>query len=319
MPVRDRVHLFFALGKAREDVADFDAAFAAYAEANRLQFELTPYDEAAAEAMYAELVRTFGHDRFSYPPADLSASGKVPVFIVGMPRSGTTLIEQILSSSPGVFGVGEVDIFGGLVRRMVGAEPGLGVADWARDATPEQLAALGNAYLDQLWRLAPAARFIVDKTLDNFWLLGPIRLALPNARIIHAMRDPMDSCFSSYAKLFTGNLQFTYDLGTLGRHYVRYMKLMRHWQNVLPAGSLLDLRYEDMVADSEGQARRLLAFLGLPWNPGCLEFHKKERPVRTASLAQVRKPIYATSVARWRNFAPHLKPLLDIVADYRKG
>jgi hypothetical protein len=151
----------------------------------------------------------------------------------------------------------------------------------------------------------------------NFHYLGLIHLIMPNARIIHSMRDPMDSCLSCYTRLFNDTMEFTYELGTLGRYYVRYAKLMQHWQDVLPAGFILDMHYETLVADMEGETRRMLAHIGLPWDDNCLEFYKNERPVRTASLAQVREPIYQSSVGSWQRFEQQLQPLLDIVGDYR--
>ena len=172
--------------------------------------------------------------------------------------------------------------------------------------------------MERAWRQAPQATHVTDKLPANYLHVGMIQLMLPHAKIVHAMRDPMDSCFSCYARLFEdGHLGFSYDLGSVGRRYVRYIGLMRHWHRVLPAGAVLDLRYEDMVADTAGQARRLLDYLGLPWDEGCLDFHRNERVVRTASIAQVRKPIYGSSVARWKRFEKHLAPLLEIVRDYR--
>jgi len=177
---------------------------------------------------------------------------------------------------------------------------------------------LGETYIERIWRLAPEAERITDKMPANFLHLGMIHLMLPHARIIHAMRDPMDSCFSCYSRLFANNnLDFAYSLDTVGRYYVRYIQLMQHWHRVLPTGTVLDVRYEDMVTDTEGQARRLLDHLGLPWDERCLDFHRNKRVVKTASIAQVRKPIYRSSIARWKHFETHLSPLLDIVKDYR--
>jgi hypothetical protein len=182
----------------------------------------------------------------------------------------------------------------------------------------DELRRLGEIYIDRVWRYAPQAERITDKMPANFLHIGMIHLMLPQARIIHAMRDPMDSCFSCYSRLFAGNnLDFAYRLDTVGRYYVRYIQMMRHWQQVLPSDTVLDVRYEDMVTDTEGQARRLLAYLGLPWDERCLAFHQNQRVVRTASVAQVRKPIYRSSVARWKHFEAHLAPLLEIVKDYR--
>lgn len=198
---------------------------------------------------------------------------------------------------------------GDFSQRFPGLVTTLTAADFAR---------LGAAYKERVWQLAPDAMRITDKMPANFFYIGMIRLMLPNAIIIHAMRDPMGSCFSCYARLFNDTMEFAYDLGTLGRYYVRYIKLMQHWRSVLPADAILDLRYEDLVADTEGQARRILSFLKLPWDDNCLAFHQNKRHVKTASVAQVRKPIYKTSVARWQRFREHLSPLLEIVQDYRK-
>ena len=159
---------------------------------------------------------------------------------------------------------------------------------------------------------------MVDKLPDNFQHLGLIHLMFPGARIIHSMRDPMDSCFSCFSRLFIGNnLGYTYDLAATGRYWVTYHELMRHWRDVLPAGRILDVSYETMVSDFENQARRLVEYLGLPWDARCLGFHENRRIVRTASVAQVRKPIYRTSVARWKHYERHLGALLEIVRDYR--
>jgi len=315
MPVKARIRYWFALGKAREDVGHYDEAFAAYAEGNRLQHELLPCDEVRADAMLERLTTVFDRDFFA-ARRDVPGSDKAPIFIVGMPRSGTTLLEQILASHLAVHGAGELpDLNQVIMDAPARAERRF--PDFVPDLQPDEFRRMGEAYAERVWRLAPGAQHITDKMPANFFYIGMIRLMLPNAKIIHAMRDPMDSCFSNYARLFNDTMEFAYDLGTLGRYYVRYIKLMRHWHAVLPAGSILDLRYEDMVADTEGQARRILDYLGLPWDDNCLAFHQNKRHVKTASVAQVRKPIYKTSVARWRRFESHLQPLLEIVQAYR--
>jgi tetratricopeptide (TPR) repeat protein len=317
MPEKARIRYWFALGKAREDVGRFDEAFAAYAEGNRLQHALLPYDEDKANEMLKRVMATFSQEFFAARrPASPDLNGsKAPIFIVGMPRSGTTLLEQILSSHPSVHGAGELMDMNEVIMSAAGTDkcfpdfvPGLTVEDFAR---------MGATYRGRVWKLAPDALRITDKMPANFFYIGMIRLMLPNAKIIHAMRDPMDSCFSNYARLFNDTMEFAYDLGTLGRYYARYITLMQHWHEMLPQGSILDLRYEDMVADTEGQARRILDFVGLPWDDNCLAFHENKRHVKTASVAQVRKPIYKTSVARWQRFEKHLQPLLDIVQPYR--
>jgi tetratricopeptide (TPR) repeat protein len=320
LPVAARIRYNFALGKAREDMDEYDQAFAAYAEGNRLQHDLLPHDEAQAEDMLARIKNIFTLDFLTKQAAAFSGSGteKTPVFIVGMPRSGTTLIEQILASHPAVFGAGELIDLHEVIHGAAGAATGQPFTAWAPKLTADDFPLLGEKYLERVWRLNPEAACITDKMPANFFYIGMIRRMLPQARIIHAMRDPMDSCFSCFARLFNDTMAFAYDLGTLGRYYVRYMQLMEHWQATLPEGAILNVRYEEVVADVEGQARRMLAYLGLPWDDACLAFHDNKRLVKTASVAQVRRPIYTTSVARWQRFGPHLDPLFEIVKDYRK-
>lgn len=319
LPVAARIRYNFALGKAREDMGEYERAFAAYAEGNRLQHDLLPHDEAQAEDMLARIKKTFAHGSLTKPPGAFSPSqaGKTPVFIVGMPRSGTTLIEQILASHPAMFGAGELMDLHEVIHGAVGAVTGQPFTAWAPKLTADDFLALGEKYLERVWRLNPEAACITDKMPANFFYIGMIRRMLPQARIIHAVRDPMDSCFSCFARLFNDTMAFAYDLGTLGRYYVRYIQLMEHWQAVLPEETILNVRYEEVVADVEGQARRMLAHLGLPWDDACLDFHNNTRLVKTASVAQVRRPIYTTSVARWQRFGQHLDPLFEIVKDYR--
>ncbi|MBD8897762.1 tetratricopeptide repeat-containing sulfotransferase family protein [Rhodanobacter sp. DHG33] len=316
LPPAGRVNYWFALGKMREDAGRHDDAFAAYAEGNQLQRMRFPHDEAREAALVARLRAVFDAGLFAHRPLPDHAGNRTPIFIVGMPRSGTSLIEQILASHPGIHGAGELTDLHDVVHSLDAS-----AATYPETVTAlsdEALRRLGEAYMERAWRHAPQATHVTDKLPANFLHVGMIHRMLPHAKIIHAMRDPMDSCFSCYARLFEdGHLDFSYDLGSVGRYYVRYIELMRHWHRVLPPGTVLDLRYEDMVADTEGQARRLLDYLGLPWDERCLDFHRNTRAVRTASIAQVRKPIYRSSVARWKHFEAHVAPLLDIVRDYR--
>ena len=306
-----RIRLGFALGKALEDIGQHDRAFAAYEEGNRLQHAQMPVDEQAADALLDRLLAVFDADFFEARRAwrGAQAPGRTPIFIVGMPRSGTTLLEQILSSHPGVHGAGELKDLNESIDQATGAGPGRSFVDGVAALAEADMRRLGLAYLDRLWARSPGSCCITDKMPGNFFYLGLIHLALPGARIIHAMRDPMDSCFSCYGRLFNDTMAFTYDQRSLGRYHARYQRLMAHWHRVLPPGMILDLPYEAMVADTEAQTRRVLAHLGLPWDPACLDFHLNGRVVKTASVAQVRKPIYQTSVARWRPFARHLQPL----------
>lgn len=315
LPPVKRARYWFALGKLREDVARYDAAFTAYANGNQTRAALFALDESSADAWLQQTREAFTAELLARCPAPAATGTRIPVFVVGMPRSGTSLIEQILDSHPQVHGAGEIPDLGTVLTPRAGAPPA-----WPQTVprlAADELRALGAAYLDRVFGRFPGATHVVNKTTLNYRHVGVIRMLLPQARIIHAMRDPMDSCFSCFTHLFDGdNLPYTYDLGTLGRYYIRYATLMRHWAEVLP-GAVLDVRYEDLVADTETQVRRMLDYVGLPWDPQCLDFHRNQRVVETASRAQVTRPIYRSSVARWRHFEAHLQPLLELVAAYR--
>lgn len=316
----ERIKYDFALGKALEDIGKYDEAFAAYDEGNRIQHALLPYDETRADALLKEILSIFSREFFAERSSwqGVSDFDRTPIFIVGMPRSGTTLLEQILCSHEAIHGAGELMDLNAVVMRATSEDSERPFTQHVRCLSESDIRQIGEQYLQRVWSRSPESDFITDKMPANFFYLGLIHLALPRAKIIHATRDPMDSCFSCFARLFHETMEFAYDQGTLGRYYVRYMTLMKHWKEVLPDGVILDLHYEQLVEDIEGQARRVLDFIGLPWDASCLDFYKNDRPVRTASAAQVRKPIYKNSVARWRHFAKFLTPLLSIVRDYRQ-
>ena len=310
----DQIYLGFAMGKAMEDAGRYDEAFAAYEEGNRLCHQQHPVDEEGAGKFLEDSISFFTADLIGRcrDIADRLATAddkRTPIFIVGMPRSGTTLIEQILSAHPQVFGAGELKVFDEVTQGL--QLPVHNAPEW--DAAVAHLSRLGQSYQDKVWQYAPKATYITDKLPGNFMHLGLIHMMLPRAKIIHAMRDPMDSCFSCYTHRFRETHDYAYDLGSLGRYYQRYAKLMRHWHQVLPQGSILDVGYESVVADPEREVRRLLEYLGLPWDEACLRFYDNQRTVKTASLNQVRRPIYSSSVARWKHFENHLKPLIEIV------
>jgi tetratricopeptide (TPR) repeat protein len=309
-----RTRLLFAVAKAREDVGHFDLALIAYREANRLKRATLRYDEARAERLCAALAAAFPQEDAGPPPPGAPAD-PTPVFIVGMPRSGTTLIEQVLSSHPQVHGAGELKDFHAALKAHPRVGPMDQAADWVPRLTGADYRDIGTAYLERLRGHHAGAARITDKMPGNFHYLGFIRRALPGTRVIHAMRDPMDSCWSNYTRLFNDTMEFAYDLGELGRYYNRYIALMRHWNRVLPPECLLHMPYEALVADLERQARRLVAHIGLDWDDACLRFHENRRPVRTASVAQVRNPIYTSSVGRWAAYGDRLEPLRAIVGD----
>jgi tetratricopeptide (TPR) repeat protein len=315
LPPIKQARYWFALGKMREDARRFDEAFVAYAAGNRARAGLFVLDESDADAWLERTCAAFDARLLAAHPRRSSEDARVPVFVVGMPRSGTSLIEQILASHPNVHGAGEIPDLRDVLVAKLGAPPG-----WPEQAGRLSAAALrdmGDAYLERVFRRAPQATHVVNKTTLNYRHVGLIRMLLPQARIIHAARDPMASCFSCFTHLFDGdNLPYSYDLQTLGRYYVRYAKLMQHWRAVVP-DAVLDVRYEELVRDTEGEVRRMLDYLGLEWNAACLDFHRNRRVVETASRAQVTQPIYQGSIARWRHFEAHLQPLMDLVAPWR--
>jgi hypothetical protein len=225
-----------------------------------------------------------------------------------MPRSGTTLVEQILASHPDVHGAEELSDFGDVA--VGGYEPKPLPFDVAELSSAE-LTRIGQSYLDRVRPRAPDAKRITDKRPDNFRFAGLIHLAFPNARIINLQRDPLDNCFSCYELASPAIFKFTYDLGELGRFYRAYEQLTAHWRKVLPARSFMDVRYESLVDNLEEQGRRIVEFCGLEWDPRCLEFHKANRSVRTASVVQVRRPVYKSSIGRWRPYRDRLQPLFD--------
>jgi tetratricopeptide (TPR) repeat protein len=307
----ERIALHFALAKAYADLEQHESSFRHLLEGNALKRRQTDYDEAATRRFFERIQTVFTRELMREKRGGGDHT-QAPVFVVGMPRSGTTLIEQILASHSEVFGAGELEEFGKAVAS-------LGEANGASAVFPEivptlsadALQQLGGSYLDTISASAGPAKRIVDKLPLNFTLVGLIHLALPNARIICARRDPIDTCLSCFSILFRGDQPHTYDLGELGRYYRAYEALMQHWRRVLPEGVLLEVQYEDVVDDLEGQARRMVKYCGLEWQEACLAFHKTSRPVRTASVAQVRQPIYRSSIGRWRPYHHLLQPLLQ--------
>lgn len=299
----DRLELHFALGAAYDGLGRAADSFRHLLEANRLKRAQIAYDEPATHASFARIAEVFSAEALAQPDGNDS---DVPVFVVGMPRSGTTLVEQILASHRDIRGAGEIPDLRNLIDRL--DAPGFPAA--AAALAPARRRELAARYLAGLAAHAPDARRIVDKLPDNFLRIGLIRLLLPQAKIIHVRRDPVDTCLSCFSKLFAGHLPYAYDLGELGRFYRAYETLMEHWRRVLPAGVMLDIAYEDLVGDVEGQARRLVAHCGLDWDDACLAFHRNTRAVATASAAQVRKPLYAGSVGRWHAYGEMAAPLV---------
>jgi tetratricopeptide (TPR) repeat protein len=316
----DRYHLCFALGKALEDRGDYAESFGYYQRGNalkksELRFKIEPIERNAA-LQAAVCTREFFQARPGY-----GCESPDPIFIVGLPRAGSTLLEQILASHSQVEGTTELPNILRFVADLQGRD-----ADGREQRYPkilqrldsDEFRRLGEKYLadTRLYR-SGKPRFI-DKMPNNFRHIGLIHLILPNARIIDARREPMACCFSNFKQLFASGQEFTYDIGDIARYYRSYVQLMRHWDEALP-GKVLRIRHESVVDDLEGNVRRILDFCGLPFEPACLEFHKTERSVRTASSEQVRRPIFREGVGQWLHFEPWLGPLRSALGDVVSG
>jgi tetratricopeptide (TPR) repeat protein len=305
---QEQIDLHFALGKALGDAGDHRRSFEHILAGNALMRRRVAYDEAKALGRFARMRQVFTRALIEEKNG-LGDPSPVPVFIIGMPRSGTTLIEQILASHAKVFGAGELRDVAALAAQVSGPN-GTTVPEAVPTMSGERLRRLGAEYLQRVRRLARHAELITDKMPGNFLMAGLIHLALPNARIIHACRDVRDTAFSLFSLLFARGQIYSYELSELGRYCRGYQQLMAHWHEVMP-GVILDVHYEDLVGDFERQTRRIVAHCGLAWDDACLEFYRTPRPVRTASASQVRQPIYHSSIGRWRRHEAELQPLLD--------
>jgi tetratricopeptide (TPR) repeat protein len=311
----DRMQLDFGLGKAYADLKDYSRSFKHLLAGNAAKRATIAYDEQATLGLFDRIEAAFTRDLIGGKSGGGDPSA-LPIFVIGMPRSGTTLVEQIMASHPLVHGAGELQTLNDVILEVRGPDGNtLPYPEFIPALDGAALRQIGARYLTLVRKLAakhgePDAQRITDKMPSNYYFAGLIHLALPNARIIHTIRDPVDTCISCFSKLFSAEQNHTYDLGELGRYYKRYERLMAHWRKVLPPGRILDVRYEDVVADLEGQARRIIDYCGLQWDDRCLSFHETDRPVRTASATQVRQPIYKSAVGRWRLYEEHLGPLL---------
>ncbi len=309
LPMEDRRELHFALGKAYDDLEQRERSFLHLLEGNAIKRREFVYNEGATLGLL-DRIRTVFTAELMHNKRGLGDPSMVPTFIVGMPRSGTTLVEQILASHPKVFGAGELAEFNKAAMSLSLPNGALSFPEAVPALSAGQLRELGTSYLDAVRAAAPGAERITDKMPANFSYVGLIHLALPNARIIHMRRDPVDTCLSCFSLQFAGDVPYCYDLGELGRYYRAYEMVMEHWRQVLPAGVMLEVRYEEVVADVERQARQMVAYCGLEWDDACLAFYKTQRPIRTASVTQVRQPIYRTSIGRWKPYQHLLPPLI---------
>jgi tetratricopeptide (TPR) repeat protein len=301
----DEADMRFAIGKYCDDVDDFEKAFRSYKRGNELLKGIAEeYVREDRTRFVDDLMRVYTREAISQAGVGGSASEK-PIFVVGMMRSGTSLAEQIISSHPFAKGAGELGFWGDAVREHESAiRRGL-LGELIKKKLAEE-------YLRVLARDSIDASRIVDKAPVNSDRLGVIYSVFPNARIIYMQRDPIDTCLSCYFQRFSTALNFTMDLSDLAHYYREHQRLITHWRAVLPPGTILDVPYEELVADQEGWTRKMLDFVGLEWDERCLDFHKTKRSVVTASYWQVRQKIYNNSVGRWRNYEKFISPLLGL-------
>jgi tetratricopeptide (TPR) repeat protein len=310
----DQAQLHFALGRAYEHKKDYAAAFEHYDTGNTRRRKTIPFDIAVFESKTRRVRECFDTEFF----AQRSHTGHpnaAPIFIVGLPRSGSTLVEQILASHSSIEGTFELPNVLTIVREFDHADPQHDAyPENVRDVSAEQFTALGRRYMEETSPIRSGRPHFIDKMPNNFSHVGLIQAMLPNATVIDVRRHPMDCCFSTYKQYFAEGQSFSYDLETLGRYYRCYLSLMDHWDSVLP-GKVLHVAYEALVGDPETNIRRLLTHCGLDFEPGCLSFHETKRPVRTSSAEQVRQPLYASGIGYWRHFEPQLEPLRRTLGD----
>ena len=307
----------FTLGKIYDDQNNFKQAFKYYATGKALKNQHLKYDHEADEARFSELIEFFNKDFFEQHQ-HLGIKSSMPIVIVGMPRSGTTLTEQIVSSHPDVIGAGEVTFWARSPTEIplrINSE--YAYPDCVRELTADQAKDIAQMYETTLRKIVgpdTKSKHITDKMPHNFLYVGLIALLFPNVKIIHTKRDPIDTCLSKFFQNFGDNHPYAFNLENLGFNYKQYQRLMQHWHAVLP-GRILDISYEDTIADPEFRSRKLIAHVGLEWDDACLSPHKLERSVKTALHWQVRQPIYKTSVQRWKNYEEFLGPLIQALKD----
>ena len=306
-----RANFNYSLGKAYEDRGDYDQAFERYERGAKLRRSNENDDPVRPEAPHDEIIETITPEVLQQNK-DYGDPDPAPIFIVGLPRSGSTLIEQILASHSQVDGTHELPDLPHMINAIDHQKPnGVGYPQ-ALLHYGEVLATIGRQYIASTRRYRGDAPFFTDKMPGNFASVGLIALILPNAKVINARRYPLDSCMSCYKQLFYRGQMFTYDQVELGKYYLEYQRMMDYWHEILP-GKVLDVQYEQLVADQENQTRRLLEHCGLPWEDNCLRFYETDRAVVTASSEQVRQPIYSMSVNSWRRFEKHLGPLIEVL------
>jgi tetratricopeptide (TPR) repeat protein len=313
--LEDRYHMCFALGKALEDRGEYAESFAFYERGNALKKSESRYRPEPLERNARLQAEVCTRDFFEARQG-VGCDSRAPIFIVGLPRSGSTLLEQILASHSKVEGTMELADILRMVQDMQGRETKDSIPRYPgilAEVQPEEFTRLGEKYLADTGVYRTGKPFFIDKMPNNFRHVGLIHLILPNAKIIDARRDPLACCFSNYKQLFASGQQFTYSVEDITRYYRMYVDLMAHWDQALP-GKVLRVQHEDVVEDLEANVRRILEFCDLDFEPACVDFHKTERRIHTASSEQVRQPINRAGVDQWRRFEPWLGPLKTALA-----
>jgi tetratricopeptide (TPR) repeat protein len=310
-PPKKRIAYHYAMGKAFEDIKNYNMAFNNFARGAEIKRGTVKYDPDKTDQRTDQIIKAFTPKRIAQM-RKASIDTAQPIFVLGMPRSGTTLTESILASHSQVFGAGELPD----LLNLFPSSPDGPVLGGIEDMKKEELTRRITDYARQVDSRAPGMHRITDKMPANFQMIGVIHSLLPNAKIIHVMRNPMDTCLSCFTRLFERSQLQSYDQVELGRYYLNYRRLVVHWSEVLPQHAFMELKYEDLVDDIEAQTRRMLSFCGLEWEAGCLEFHNDTRRVRTASVSQVRQPVYKSSVEKWRAYEAHLGPLINTIKQH---
>lgn len=313
LPELKAMSLHFALGKCHDDLNNFDVAFPHFLEACRIKRQRITYDSAENDQLIENIKQIFKKPLIERLSGHGDASS-TPIFVLGMPRSGTTLTEQIIASHPDVYGAGELPDIIGLANQLDGDDSESFPLNMI-NVDLRSLKKSGRKYVADLKKRSPGTLHITDKMPANFLYIGLIHLMLPNAKIIHVKRHPLDTCLSQFTRLFKNGQFHSYNLVELGHYYRNYRNLMDHWQMVLPSGAFCDIQYETLVTNIKDQSKQLIDYCGLRWHEDCLAPHKNKRAIHTASVTQVRQPVYTSSIERWQHYEKHLKPLMDAIGD----
>ncbi len=316
LPQSEKMHFHYALGNIHNENKDYDQAFEHYLLANNLKRRTLNYDAAQYTSHVNTLIDGFTPDYFRKVEGYGSES-ILPVFIVGMPRSGTTLVEQILSSHPEISGAGELTDMLKIEKAIIYETPkGMSYAKYMSNCDATLFRNYSQQYLQVLEKYSNKALRVTDKDPGNFHRIGLIKSLFPKARIIHCQRNPLDTCTSIFFNYFIKGNEYTFDLEELGKYYLDYQRLMTHWNKLFPE-DILNIQYESLVNQQLEYSQKIIAHTGLPWNEKCLEFHLNDRAVKTLSCVQVRQPIYSQSIDRWKRYENHLQPLMEILKTSR--